>query len=124
MKFKTLNMNNHIDKKILLTYFFKKINTVINKEELLAMSCIYYNSKENKILSCTRRFSQELEGFQNIKININNVDSTLQNILSSSLKVQEELVRCDFQRDDSIDHFYIAVIGVDFFLVESEIRNS
>jgi len=38
MKFKKLNINNNIDKKILLTYFFKKINTVINKEALLTFT--------------------------------------------------------------------------------------
>jgi len=122
IRLKTLDMNNEIDKKILLSYFFKKPNTVWNKKELLTLSCIYYDSSKNNLLSCTNRFVNELIPFQNKIVLNKEVDNTLKTILSDSLKIQEELVRCDLQTDNGIDHFYIAVIGVDFFLTETELR--
>jgi len=124
MKFKTLDMNCDIDKKILLTYFFKNLNTKLDKEELSKLSCMYYNSEQNRLYALTNRFQKELEPYKEQKLLNENVDDTLQNILSNKFKIQEELVRCDFVLDSGIDRFYIVVIGVDFFLIESEIKHS
>ena len=120
---KKLDMSKDIDKKILLTYFFKKPNTTIDKNELFTMSCIYYDAAKQSLHSRTKRFAKELEPYKNKKILNKDVDSILKNILSDSFKIQEELVRCDFNLETGIDHFYVATIGVDFFQVETELRN-
>jgi len=122
MRVKKLDMGNDIDKKILLSYFFKKPNTLLDKKELLSISCIYYDSIHNNLHSCTNRFANELTPYKNKTILHEEVDDTLQKVLSDSLKIQEELVRCDLNVKTGIDYFYIAVIGVDFFLTETEIR--
>ena len=121
-RLKKLDINNDIDKKILLTYFYKKLNTTVDKKELLSLSCICYDSKQKNLFSCTKRFKEELSPFKNKLVLSENVDDTLKKVLSGCLKIQEELVRCDFPVDEGIDHFYIAVIGVDFFLTETDIR--
>lgn len=122
IRFKKLDMNLEIDKKILLTYFFKKLNTVVDKNELLTLSCICYDSEHKNLYSLTKRFKKELEPYKDEKILKNDVENTLQIALYDCLKIQEELVRCDLNTDTGIDHFYIAVIGVDFFLTETELR--
>jgi len=122
IRFKKLDMSCNIDKKILLTYFFKKLNTVLDKKELLTLSCICYDSEQENLYSCTKRFKEELEPYKDEKILKEDVEHTLQKALNDCLKIQEELVRCDFNVDTGIDHFYIAVIGVDFFLTETELR--
>jgi len=122
IRFKKLNMSYDIDKKILLTYFFKKLNTTLDKKELLTLSCIYYDSKEENLTSQTKRFTNELAPYKDKNIFKSNVEETLNIALDDCLKVQEELVRCDLETDTGTDHFYIAVIGVDFFLTESELR--
>jgi hypothetical protein len=122
MRFKTLDMSNDIDRKILLTYFFKKQDTVLDTNELLTMSCICYDSKKENLYSQTKRFSNELTPYKDKKVLKENVDDTLKKVLCDCLRIQEEIVRCDFPLDNSIDHFYIAVIGVDFFLTETELR--
>ncbi len=122
IKFKKLDMSNDIDKTILLTYFFKKLNTTIDKDELLTMSCICYDSEQENLYSRTNRFKKELEPFKDKKVLKEDVEKTLKKVLSDKLKIQEELVRCDLNGDTGIDYFYIAVIGVDFFLTETEIR--
>lgn len=115
-------MDIEIDRHILLSYFFKKSNTTINKEMLLNLSCIWYDSNNKIILPCTKRFKNKLDSFQNILIEKNNVEDTLAKVLDDELKMQEELVRCELSNGSSIDYFYIAVIGVDFFLIEKELR--
>ena len=115
-------MNRDIDQKILLGYFFKKPETLINKEELSKFACICYDAKKQKIYANTKRFLNELEPFTNQKIPTTEVNNTLQKTLAECFKIQEELVRCDLAHEDGIDHFYIAVIGADFFQVESEFR--
>jgi len=122
IKFKTLNMSKDIDQKILLTYFFKKPNTILDKNELSTMSCICYDSEKKHLYSRTKRFIDEIEPFKNKKIFPEEVDNILRKVLSDRMKIQEELVRCDFHNDTGIDYFYIAVIGVDFFLTETEVR--
>tara|TARA_B110000046_G_C12834274_1_gene330758 strand:+ start:109 stop:489 length:381 start_codon:yes stop_codon:yes gene_type:complete len=122
MRFKKLDMNNDIDKKILLTYFYKKLDTRLEKDELLTMSCISYDWVQEKLYSHTTRFVNELAPYKNEKILKEDVDDTLKKALSQCLKIQEELVRCDLPVDTGIDHFYITVIGVDFFMTESECR--
>lgn len=122
MRIKTLNMNHEIDQKILLEYFFKKPETLINKAELSKLSCICYEAKEQKLYPNTKRFINELAVFENQKISQTDVNDTLKKNLDKCFKVHEELVRCDLDSDDGIDHFYIAVIGVDFFQVESKFR--
>lgn len=122
IRFKKLDMNSDIDKKVLLTYFFKKLNTVLDKNELLTLSCISYDSKNENLYSLTKRFKKELEPYKDKKILKEDVENTLQKILYDRFKIQEELVRCDLITDTGIDHFYITVIGVDFFITESELR--
>ena len=122
MKFKTLDMSHDIDRKILLTYFFKKPDTIVDKNELLELACICYDTKQQHLYSHTKRFQKELAPFKSTKILQNNVDATLQKVLSNSLIIHEELVRCDIPTTTGIDHFYIAVIDVDFFLIEKELR--
>ena len=122
IRFKILDMSNNIDKQILLTYFFKKLDTTLDKDELLTMCSIYYETKEKNIYSITNRFKEKLEPFKNTQILNKDVDDTLKTLLSDDLRIQEELVRCDFHTKDGIDHFYITVIGVDFFLTETELR--
>lgn len=122
MRFKKLNINNETDKNILLSYFFKKLTTPVNKEMLLGLSCIWYDSNKKVILPCTKRFKSKLDAFNTIQIEKNNVEDTLKKALDGELKMQEELVRCELSCDNSSDYFYIAVIGVDFFLTEKELR--
>lgn len=122
MRFKNLDMNNDIDKKILLTYFYKKLDTILDKDELLTMSCISYDWVQEKLYSHTKRFINELEPYKDKKILKEDVDDTLKKVLSECLKIQEELVRCDLPVNKGIDHFYITVIGVDFFMTESQCR--
>ena len=122
MRFKKLDMSNDIDKQILLAYFFKKLDRVIDKDELLTMSCIYYDSVQEKISSHTKRFKNELEPYKDTKVLAKHVDDTLKRALSDCLRIQEELVRCDFTVERGIDHFYITVIGADFFMTETELR--
>jgi hypothetical protein len=122
MKFKNLDMSNDIDKRILLTYFYKKLNTKIDRDELLTISCISYNANQESLYSHTKRFKEHLEPYKDEKVLKEDVDDTLQEILSESLRIQEELVRCDLRVDTGIDHFYITVIGIDFFMTESECR--
>jgi hypothetical protein len=122
IRFKKLDMSCDIDKKILLTYFYKNLDTVLDKEELLTMSCVYYDSEQENLYSRTKRFVNELEPYKNEKVFNEDVDDTLKKVLCNSLKIQEELVRCDLSLNTGIDHFYIAVIGADFFQVESELR--
>lgn len=122
IKLKKLDMSNDIDQQILLTYFFKKPDTIVDKNELLKLACICYDSSQQYLYSHTKRFKNELSPFKNTKILQNDVDITLQKVLSDSLIIQEELVRCDIPVNNGIDHFYIAVIGVDFFLIEKELR--
>jgi len=123
MKFKTLDMNYDIDKKILLTYFFKKLDTTLDKEELLKLSCICYDSKQKSLYALTNRFKKELEPYKEKELLNENVDDTLKQILANNFKLQEELVRCDLTNKNGVDYFYIAVIGADFFLVESGLKN-
>lgn len=122
MKFKKLDMRHDIDKKILLSYFYKKLDTTLDKDELLTMSCIYYDSQQENIYSRTKRFKEQLEPYKDKKVLKEDVEDTLKKALFDCLKIQEELVRCDLHLDTGIDHFYIAVIGVDYFLTESELR--
>jgi len=122
MRFKILDMSCDIDRKILLRYFFKKTDTVINKNELLKLSCICYDATQQHLYSQTKRFTKELTPFKDIKVLKNEVDTTLQKVLSDSFNIHEELVRCDLPTSNGIDQFYIAVIGVDFFLIEKELR--
>ena len=120
IRFRILDMSSDIDKKTLLTYFFKKLDTVLDKDELLTMSCIYYDSEKQNISSRTNRFINQLEPLKNQKVLNEDVDDTLKSVVGDSLKIQEELVRCDLHLDTGTDHFYIAVIGVDFFMTEKE----
>ena len=86
------------------------------------MSCISYDSVQEKLYSNTKRFINELEPYKDEKVLKEDVDNTLKKVLSECLKIQEELVRCDLPVNTGIDHFYITVIGVDFFMTESECR--
>lgn len=122
IKFKKLDMSQDNDRKILLTYFFKKQDTILNTDELLSMSSIAYNSKQKNLFAITNRFKKELEPLINKHFRAEDVDDELKNILADTLKIQEELVRCEIQTDTGIDFFYVTVIGVDFFMIESEIR--
>lgn len=122
IRLKKLDMSCDTDKKILLTYFFKKLNTVLDKEELLTLCSISYDSEQEKLYSHTKRFKKELEPYKDKKVLKEDVEDTLQKVLYDGFKIQEELVRCDLTTDMGIDHFYITVIGVDFFLTESELR--
>jgi len=122
IKFKKLDMSQDIDQKILLKYFFKKENTILKTNELLSMSSIAYNSKQKNIFAVTNRFKKELEPFINKQFISEDVDDTLKSILADTLKIQEELVRCEIQTDTGSDYFYVTVIGVDFFMIESEVR--
>jgi len=122
MKFKKLDMRNEIDKKILLTYFFKKLDTKIDKKELLSMSSIYYASENNSLYAHTKRFQEKLERYKNINIKKEEVIETLKKALDDELRIEEELVQCSFQFENNIDYFYVTVIGVDFFLIEKELR--
>jgi len=124
MIIKTLDMSKKTDQKILLEYFFKKPETIINKDELLKYSCICYDLKEQKLSSNTKRFIKELAPFENQKISQKDLESTIKNTLNDCFKIHEELVRCDLACDEGIDHFYIAVIGIDFFQIESKCRQS
>ena len=122
MRFKKLDMSNEIDKNILLTYFFKKLNTKINKNELLSMSSIFYDSEQRKLQAHTRRFQEKLEPYKNINIEKEDVIETLKKALDDELRIEEEIVQCSLHLENSIDYFYITVIGVDFFLTESSLR--
>jgi len=122
IRFKKLDMSCDIDKKILLTYFFKKLDTVLDKDELLTLCSIHYDSEQKNLYSCTKRFKKELEPYKDKKVLKEDVVDTLQIVLYDKFKIQEELVRCDLTTDTGTDHFFITVIGVDFFLTESEIR--
>ena len=122
MKFKKLNMSNEMDKKILLTYFFKKLDTVLDKNELLTMSCICYDSEEKSLYSHTNRFQNELLPYKNIKVVKEDVQEILKNALNDNMKIQEELVQCELQTQKGLDYFFITVIGVDFFLTENEFK--
>lgn len=124
MRIKTLDMSCDSDKKILLSYFFKKLDTPITQEELFSLCCIHYNAKEQKISAQSKRFTQKLKPLNNQKISYQEVDNTLQAILSDNFNIQEELVRCDFPLDKRTDYFYIAVIGVDFFETQTQIKNN
>jgi len=123
MKIKTLDMNRDLDQKILLKYFFKKPETIIDKNELSKLSCISYDVAAQKLSANTNRFIKELAPFESQKIPTTEVDNTIKKTLNECFKIHEELVRCDLTCDDGINHFYIAVIGIDFFQVESEFRN-
>jgi len=120
MRIKKLNMSCDIDKQILLTYFFKNLNTVLDTKELLTLCSIHYDSKKKQFYSCTKRFRKELEPFQEIQVIQKDVDDTLKKVLSHGFRIQEELVRCDLHLDDRIDYFYITIIGADLFQIESE----
>ena len=120
MRVKKLNMNCDIDKQILLTYFFKNLNTVLDTKELLGLCTIHYDSKKEKFYSCTKRFKKELEPYKDTQVMQKNVDDTLKKVLSHHFKIQEELVRCDLHVDEGIDYFYITIIGADLFQIENE----
>lgn len=122
MVLKTLDMSCDIDKKILLTYFFKKLDTTIDKKELLSISCIAYDSEKENLYACTKRFVNSLKPFEGKQLLQTDVDNTLKDTLKDSFRIQEELIRCDLHTDTGIDYFYVAVIGVDFFLIEKEIK--
>lgn len=122
MRFKKLDMSNDIDKNILLTYFFKKLNTKIDKNELLSMSSIFYDSEQKKLNAHTKRFQEKLEPYKNINVEKEDVIETLKKALDEELRIEEELVQCSLQFENNIDYFYITVIGVDFFLIEKELR--
>ena len=122
MRFKKLDMSNDIDKNILLTYFFKKLNTKIDKNELLSMSSIFYDSEQKKLNAHTKRFQEKLEPYKNINVEEEDVIETLKKALDEELRIEEELVQCSLQFENNIDYFYITVIGVDFFLIEKELR--
>jgi hypothetical protein len=122
MRFKKLDMSIDTDKHILLTYFFKKLDTILDKKELLSMSSIYYDSEQNQLNAHTKRFQKKLEPYKDTKVLMQNVDDTIKKALHEELRIQEELVRCDLHNGNSIDHFYITVIGVDFFLIETQLR--
>ena len=122
MKLKKINILNEIDKQILLTYFFKKTNTTLDKNELLTVSGIWYDSVQEKICANTKRFQEKLNPYKNTKISIENVDDTLKKILHDEFRIEEELIRCEVDNGTSIDYFYITVIGVDFFLIEKELK--
>ncbi|PIF04218.1 MAG: hypothetical protein CSA86_02545 [Arcobacter sp.] len=122
IRFKKLDLSKQTDRHILLTYFFKKLDTTLNKEELLKISCIYYNAKEEKLSFLTNRFTKKSQFCRDIKVLQENVDDTLKKVLCDELTIHEELVRCDLDLGNRIDYFYIAVIGVDFFLTETELR--
>jgi len=122
IKFKKLDIHSNKGKEILLKYFFKKPNTVLNKEELLSISCIHYNTKQKNIIPYTSRVKTNLELYKNKIIENEDVDKILQDVLESCFTIHEELICCELTNRESIDYFYIAVIGVDFFLTENEIR--
>jgi len=122
MRFKKLDMSSEMDKKILLTYFFKKLTTVLDKDELLKISCICYDSEKKNLYSHTNRFQKELQPYENVKVEKEDVQKILQNVLDDNIKIQEELVQCELQTKNDIDYFYVTVIGVDFFLTENELK--
>jgi hypothetical protein len=122
MRVKKLDMCIETDRNILLTYFFKKLDTTLNKKELLTMSSIRYDSLEEKIYAQTKRFQEKLNPYKESKVLASKVDDTLKKVLNDEFRMQEELVRCDLPNSTGIDYFYITVIGVDFFLIEKELR--
>lgn len=123
MRLKKLDMSCETDKQILLTYFYKKLDTTIDKKELLSLSCIGYNSENKHLYSQTKRFQKELAPFKEIKILNEDVDNTLKKVLSDCFRIQEELVRCDLMNDTGVDHFYIAVIGAEFHQIQKELND-
>jgi len=124
IKFKKLNMSDMLNKKILLNYFFKKEDTVLDRKELLSMACIDYNSEQKKITAHTTRVKKALKTYQNSSWEQQDVDEMIQDALKECFSIHEELVRCELQHNGKTDYFYIAVIGVDFFLIESELRKN
>ena len=124
MRLKKLNMSSETDKKILLTYFYKKLDTTIDEQELKSLSCICYSSKQQNVYAQTKRFIKELEPYKDKKILNNDVDNILQKSLSDCFRIQEELVRCDFSVNSGVDYFYIAVIGAEFFQIEKEFAST
>lgn len=115
-------MSRDIDQKILLEYFFKKPDTVIDKDLLSQFSCICYDLKEQKLYANTKRFIKELAQFTNQNITSKDVDNTIKKSLNECFTIHEELVRCDLACNEGVTHFYIAVIGIDFFQIENKFR--
>ena len=115
-------MSNNIDQQILLKYFFKKEDTILDKTELIKLSCICYDSEQKSLYALTNRFKNELEPYKEKQLLNDNIDDTLQQVLTNQFKLQEELVRCDLKSKNGVDFFYIAVIGADFFQIEKELR--
>jgi len=122
MRIKKLDIDSAKDREILLTYFFKKLDTKLDKTELSQLSCIHYDSKKQTLNSLTTRFKEVLKPLKDTKILQENVDDILKKVLSDNFRLQEELVRCDFKVGENIDFFYIAIIGVDFFMIEKELK--
>jgi len=115
-------MNNEVDRHILLTYFFKKLDTPIDKKELLTMSSIFYDGEQNRLYAHTKRFQEKLKIYDNTDISIENIEGILKEALQDDFRMQEELVRCALPNGNSIDYFYVTVIGVDFFIIEKELK--